>query len=173
VTAELIENWERFTGILKRYGRGLNPPCAPAQIRETEQQLNYELPLMLKTLLSLNNGQLMDAVGIKNGIFKSLSGWGVYERHIFLDIAGIQTAYQVFCGDGVLLAEFGRDEIPFAVAGKPERYKEAFCIHWLTGSISLIWTDYVDPFNPPEWQVQLFPRAGTLAQFVQKQIELY
>ena len=40
----------------------------------------------------LNNGQRIDDEGIKKGIFKSVSGWDVYQRHVFLSLEEIRLA---------------------------------------------------------------------------------
>jgi len=176
MTTDIIEIWEQFRGVLKLYGDAfllLNPPCSHSQIHEFEKLYNLPLPDMLQTLLGLNNGQIINQEGSKKGVFKSISGWNTYERHVFLSITEIKTAYETFIGDQVLLTEFGDREIPFAVAGAPSRYREAFCIDQLTGKVSLIWTQYVDPLNPPEWQVQKFKRGDSVTQFIEKQIELY
>ena len=173
---DLIELWEQFKGVLERYGNArslLNPPCSAERILQVENKFNFELPGPLKTLLALNNGQQVGNEGSKNGIFKSISGWDVYERHVFLGIEELETAYETFMNDNVLTAEFGINEIPFAVAGNSTSYREAFCINALTGKVSLIWTQYIDPFNPPEWQVQKFMRAESLMKFIEKQIDLY
>jgi len=173
---DITQTWTQFQEVLKRIGKAnslLNPPCAPQSPRAFEDRFSIQLPEPLKTLLAINNGQVVTGDGSKNGIFKSVSGWDVYERHIFLGIEGIAIAYQVFTSDSLLLAEFGSHEIPFAVAGSPSRYREAFCVHAVTGAVSLIWTEISDPFNPPEWQVQRFRRSDSLAEFIEKQIEFY
>jgi hypothetical protein len=123
--------------------------------------------------LALNNGQKSGAEPSENGIFKSVSGWDVYERQVFLGIGGIAKAYKTFVEDEVLVDEFGTSEIPFAVAGDSSEYKEAFCINRSSQAVSLIWTQYFDPSNPPEWQVYRFERAKSLTEFIEKQIELY
>ena len=138
-----------------------------------ERKFDFELPATLKALLALNNGQRIDDEGTKKGIFKSISGWDNYERHVFLGIREIETAYKTFIDDKVLLTEFGVSEIPFAVAGSSTQYKEVFCINHSTGIVSLIWADHIDPFNPAEWQVQKFIRAESLMKFIDRQIELY
>ena len=174
--SDLTQTWTQFQEVLKRFGNAyslLNPPCAPSSLSKFDDRFPIQLPEPLKTLLAINNGQEVAGEGQKNGIFKSVSGWDVYERHVFLPIEGIETAYKVFVQDTVLLAEFGRSEIPFAVAGTPSQYSEAFCIDAATGAVSLLWTAYRDPFNPPEWQVERFKRADSLASFIEKQIELY
>jgi hypothetical protein len=176
MTTQVVEVWEQFQSILNRYGRVysyLNPPCSPDQILAAESLNNIAFPEALISLLCLNNGQQIGNESFKLGIFKSFSGWDAYKRHLFLGVDEIGTAYQTFISDPVLLSEFGTNEIPFAVAGSPTQFSEAFCIHSLTGAVSLIWTEYVDPFNPPEWQVQKFHRAETLTKFIAKQIELY
>ncbi|MCX7852286.1 MAG: SMI1/KNR4 family protein [Caldilineales bacterium] len=176
MAADLAEAWERFRQALKLYGEAcwvLNPPCSTEEVHEVETRLGFELPPSLKALLAINNGQRIDNDRIKMGIFKSVSGWDVYERHVFLGIRDIEIAYRTFIDNTVLRSEFGVNEIPFAIAGNPTSYKEAFCINRSTGVVSLIWTDHVDLFNPAEWQVKKFTRARSLAEFVQKQIELY
>jgi hypothetical protein len=176
MTTDLVETWGQFSEVLKRYGKAyslLNLPYSVEQIQAVEKKFNFELPGTLKSLLALNNGQQVGDEDNKSGIFKSVSGWNVYERHVFLGIEAIKTAYATFIQDPILVAEFGANEIPFAVAGSPTQFREAFCIHAKTGKVSLIWTQYVDPFNPPEWQVQKFKRGESLIQFIEKQIELY
>lgn len=176
MTPGIAESWEQFRQVLKMYGEVslvLNPPCSAEQIHEAETRLGFELPSSLKALLAINNGQCVDSNRINQGVFKSVSGWDVYERHIFLGIRDIETAYRTFIEDSVLRSEFGVSEIPFAVAGSPTRYREALCIHRSTGVVSLIWTEHDDPFSPAKWQVEKFTRAESLAGFIQKQIELY
>ncbi len=173
---DIAESWEQFRQVLEVYGDVhlvLNPPCSTGQIREVETRLGFELPPSLKALLAINNGQRVNSNRVKKGIFKSVSGWDVYERHIFLGIREIETAYRTFIGDSVLRSEFGVSEIPFAVAGSPREYREAFCLNRSTGVVSLIWTEHADPFNPAEWQAKKFTRAEFLAEFIQKQIEFY
>lgn len=175
-TEPMVEAWEQFKGALECYGNALSllkPPCSVEHIQKAESRFNLGLPNTLKKLLTLNNGQLVDDRGAKSGLFKSVSGWDVYERHIFLDIEGIETAYKTFIDDKLLTDEFGLNEIPFAVAGSPKHYREAFCINCSTHAVSLIRTEVFDPFSPPEWQVWKFNRAETLMEFIEKQIELY
>lgn len=172
----IAESWGKFRQVLQLYREVqlvLNPPCSTEQIREVETQLGFEIPSALKVLLAINNGQRVNDDGVKEGIFKSLSGWDVYERHIFLGVEDIQIAYTTFVDDPVLRSEFGISEIPFAISGSPSGYREAFCIHRSTGVVSLIWTEYSDPFNFAKWQVEKFTRAESLAEFILKQIALY
>jgi hypothetical protein len=180
MTTDIVKAWEQFTGALKMYNAHLllNPPCATEQILEVDKIIDVDFPSSLKSLLLLNNGQRMDDEGIKKGIFKSVSGWDVYLRHIFLSLEEIKKAYKSFIDDEVLLEEFGANEIPFAIAVSPVayshmQYREAFCINSSTGIVSLIWTQYIDPMNPPEWQVWKFKRAESLTEFIEKQTELY
>lgn len=181
MSANLVETWEQFRSVLNLYSNIetlLNPPCSPAQMSEAEGRLNFTLPQPLKTLLALNNGQRVDDKKTVKGIFKSLSGWDVYERHVFLGLDEIGQAYKAFVDDQVLVAEFGTSEIPFAIAVFPvpfkqTPYKEAFCINSSTGLVSLIWTQHIDPMNPSEWQVARFRRAASLAEFIEKQIVFY
>jgi len=176
VTAPMVEAWERFKDILECYCNALsllNPPCSAEHIQKIENRFNLELPHTLKILLTLNNGQLVDDRGAKSGLFKSISGWDIYERHIFLDIEGIGTAYNTFIDNKLLTDEFGVNEIPFAVAGSPKHYREAFCINCSTQAVSLIKTAVWDPWMPPEWQVHKLNRAESLMEFIEKQIGLY
>jgi len=180
MTTDIIKTWERFTGVLKIYKAHLllNPPCAAEQIQELGKKFDLDFPSPLKSLLALNNGQRIDDEGIKKGVFKSVSGWDVYERHIFLSLEEIKKAYKSFIDDEVLVEEFGKDEIPFAIAVSPIaysqiQYKEAFCINSSTGIVSLIWTQHIDFMNPPEWQVAKFKRAESLMEFIERQTELY
>lgn len=176
MASQLQDVWRQFKTILTGYNQEestLNPPCSIVSIRQAESRLGFELPDPLKEILFENNGQRLAGEGVKNSIFKSISGWNLYERHVFLGIEAIETAYQTFIADKILFAEFGTGEIPFAVAGNPAHFREAFCIDHSTHTVSLIWTQFPDPFNPPEWQVQKFNRAESLAGFIEKQIELY
>jgi hypothetical protein len=180
MSTNIVETWERFTHALKIYNAHLllNPPCAAEQIQEVDKEFALDFPSPLKSLLALNDGQRIDDEGVKKGIFKSVSGWNVYERHIFLSCEEIKKAYKSFIDDEILVEEFGTNEIPFAIAVSPIpyshiQYKEAFCINSSTGAISLIWTQYIDVMNPPEWQVAKFRRADSLIEFIERQIELY
>jgi len=181
MSANLVETWEQYKSVLKLYGNALallNPPCSTLQLSKAEKRLHFALPPSLKTLLALNNGQQLVDQATPQGIFKSVSGWDVYERHVFVGLEGICEAYESFISDKVLVEEFGVREIPFAIAVspvpfRPTHYQEAFCINSATGIVSLIWTQHVDPLNPPEWQVAKFRRAESLAEFIGKQIELY
>lgn len=168
---DLIAAWEELQGILKTYRNAfstLNPPCLADTIRKVEQDLSFDLPEPLTTLLKLNNGQTLDSLGI----FKSVSGWNVYSRHTFLDAESVPVAYKAFFRDENLLEEFGDQEIPFAVEGKPNNFKEMFSIHRGTGKVSLIWTLY-DPLMPPSWQTSRFARGDNMAEFLRRQIDLY
>jgi hypothetical protein len=180
MSTDIVKAWEQFTHVLKIYNAHLllNPPYTAEQFQEVDRNFNFDFPSPLKSLLALNDGQRIDDEGIKKGVFKSVSGWNVYERHIFLSLEEIKKAYKSFIGDEVLVEEFGTNEIPFAIAVSPVpyshiQYKEAFCINSSTGAISLIWTQYIDPMNPPEWQVAKFRRAESLIEFIEKQTELY
>lgn len=175
MASDVAEAWKQFQKVLELYSAHvvLNPPCSAEQIREVEARLGFKFPASLEALLAINNGQRANGNEVKKGIFKSISGWDAYERHIFLGICDIEAAYRTFIDDSVLRSEFGDSEIPFAVAGNPTGYREAFCINRSTGVVSLLWTDYPDPHHPAEWQVQKFTRAKSLAEFIQKQIELY
>lgn len=158
--------------MLRVYPSGLtslNAPCTPPDRAHAEMALGFALPAPLQTLLDLNNGQQPNS----EGLFKSVSGWDVYRRHVFLDALGIARAYQTFVADAVLLDEFGRDEIPFALCKHLTAYDEVFTIHRHTLAVSLIWTEYIDPYNPPEWQVRKFARAETLCDFILLQHHLY
>ena len=154
---DLIDAWEDLRGILKLYRNAfstLNPPCSADTIRNVEQDLGFDLPEPLTTLLKLNNGQAPDSTGV----FKSVSGWNVYSRHTFLDAENVAVAYKAFLRDENLLEELGDQEIPFAVEGKPNNFKEMFSIHRGTGKVSLIRTLY-DPLMPPSWQTNRFARG--------------
>ncbi len=143
------------------------------------EKIHFPLPNMLIKLLELNIGRRVCEREVNRGIFKSVHGWDVYEKHIFLSVQAIGIAYQAFVNDEVLAAEFGLNEIPFAVAViqqetcSPEHYKEAFCINSMTGVVSLILTQYYDPNLPPEWLVYKLKRAESLTEFIEKQIEQY
>lgn len=168
----LIDAWTRFCEILRGYGKAvstLNPPCPAEMILAVEQRLQFDLPSSLKALLRLSNGQRLD----QDGIFKSVSGWNVYRRQVFLDVESIPTAYERFLRDEVLVDEFGTDEIPFAVAGTPESHPEVFTIHRESQVVSLIWSDYRDPLMPAAWQVTRAPRGADLAEFLHRQIALF
>jgi hypothetical protein len=168
----LIPTWNAFVDRLKIFPEPLstlNPPCPEETIREAERRLGFRLPSSLAVLLRLNNGQQLDSPGL----FKSVSGWDVYRRSIFLDAESIATAYQSFLRDEVLVASFGTDEIPFALAGSPDSFDEVFSIHRETQDVSLIWTASIDPFTPADWQVSRFPRGADLATFLETQIALY
>jgi hypothetical protein len=181
MSTEIVETWKRFIDVLKLYSNAhllLNSPASTDEIQNVEGEINLELPSTLKSLLALNNGQLIDDEGMMKGIFKSISGWDIYERHVFLSVRGISNAYKSLIDNKVLVEEFGIHEVPFAVALRLTpysqiQYKEAFCINSLTGIVSLIWTQPIDPINPPEWQIAKFRRAGSLKEFIERQIELY
>ena len=168
---DLIAAWEELRGVLKLYSKALaslNPPCPADTIRKVEQNLTFDLPEPLRTLLKLNNGQTPDSPGI----FKSISGWNLYSRHTFLDAESVIVAYKAFLRDENLREEFGDQEIPFSVAGKPNHYKEIFSIHRQTGKVSLIWTLY-DPLLPSFWQTSRLARGNNLSEFLRRQIDLY
>jgi hypothetical protein len=170
--SDVTEAWHAFCERIQVFPsakNALNGPCAPETIQHVETALGFGMPDPLKQVLALNNGQRLDSIGI----FKSVSGWDLYRRHVILDALSIGQAYQNFVGDEILAQEYGHAEIPFAVSGTPERYSEAFTIHRQSGAISLIWTEYPDPFNPPKWQVWKFPRAENLAEFLWMQTRFY
>jgi hypothetical protein len=167
----LIDAWTDFVEMLEIYpvaGSALNPPCPEEAIRAVEHRLQLSLPLSLVTLLKQNNGQQHE----QPGIFKSVSGWDVYRRSVFLDAESIAAAYERFLQDEVLVESFRTDEIPFAAAGKPG-FDEVFSVHRETQAVSLIWTAHIDPFTPADWQVSRFPRGTDLAEFLARQKALY
>ena len=168
---DLTAAWEEFLGVLKLYPKAfstLNPPCSADTICDVERDLNFELPATLTALLKLNNGQILE----RAGIFKSVSGWDVYSRPVFLDAESMAIAYKAFIRDANLLEEFGNQEIPFAVEGRPNNFKEMFSIHRETQKVSLIWTLY-DPLMPPSWGTQRLPRGKDLGEFLGRQVALY
>lgn len=169
---DLADAWRAFTEILKCYGNApasLNEPCSAEKIREVEREMKLELPADLVELLKLCNGQKPDT----RGVFKSVSGWDVYRRQIFLDVESIPAAYAAFLRDEVLVQEFGDQEIPFAAARSAHGYEEIFSVHRETQRVSLIWTEISDPFLPPEWQLTRFDRGEDLEDFLRWQIKLY
>jgi hypothetical protein len=165
-------SWQEFKNVLRLYGNAascLNLPCPSDKIAAVELALGMKLPLDLVEILKLNDGQTLE----RKGIFKSVSGWDLYRRHIFLDIDSIAIAYETFIQDNVLLQEFGDKEIPFAVSNQLSSYDEVFSINRDTQRVSLIWTQYIDPFNPPEWQVGKFVRGENLVEFLKQQSKFY
>lgn len=168
----LTAAWQDFTGVLKIYGNALaslNPPCPPNPIRDAESALGFALPNSLAELLKLNNGQKLDSPGI----FKSISGWDVYRRSVFLDAESVVIAYRAFVGDEGLLKVFGDKEIPFAVAGSPSSYDEMFSVNRDDGRVSLLWTGAGDPFLPFDWRVARYKRGNDLAEFIRAQAALF
>jgi hypothetical protein len=168
---DLTFAWEELLGALKRYPKALpslNPPCPDETIRDVERDLGFTLPAPLVALLKLNNGQILEAAGI----FKSVSGWDAYFRHVFLDAESVAIAYRALIRDENLVEEFGLHEIPFAVEGRPDHYKEMYSIHSKTQKVSLLWTFY-DPTLPASWGTQKLPRGEDLAEFLGRQVALY
>ena len=105
------------------------------------------------------------------GIFKSVSGWDAYHRHIFLDVESLVAVCRSFVENEVLVKEFP-GEVPFASESRSSCWGEVFTIHRETGKVSLIWTTY-DPLLPPDWQLNRFGRGETLAKFLRRQVTLY
>jgi hypothetical protein len=141
-------------GLLKCYGKALaslNEPCPPERIRQAERDLGFELPPSLVRLLELSNGQKADT----DGVFKSVSGWNVYKRLIFLDVESIVAV------------------VPFAAEKRSTCWDEVFSIHRETQKVSLVWTVAPDPFLPPDWQFSRRGRGETLADFLRWQVSLY
>jgi len=168
---DLASAWEQFTGVLKRYSKAfasLNEPCPSEKIRQAERDLGFELPELLVRLLELSDGQKPDTPGI----FKSISGWDRYRRHIFLDVDSIVAVYRHYVEDEQLMAQFP-GEVPFAAEKRSSCWDEVFAIHRETRKVSLIWTSAADPTLPPEWQFHLFGRGETLADFLRWQVTLY
>jgi len=178
---DVVAAWDGFRDTLKMYGNVvtlLNPPCSVAEIVLFEQRFNLTLPLALKSLLALNNGQRVEKREGRSGLFKSISGWDNYEKYVFLPLEEIGSAYQTFVDDGILVEEFGFGEIPFAVdettrGYSPRNYRQAYCINSATGAVSLIYTSCWDPWLPPAWQLMKHERGKSLTEFIEKQIEYY
>jgi cell wall assembly regulator SMI1 len=167
---DLTSAWEQFTAELKCYSRAfssLNRPCSAERIRQAERDLGFELPQPLVRLLELSNGQQPDTVSI----FKSVSGWDAYHRHIFLDAESLVAVCRSFVENEILGKEFP-GEVPFASESRSSCWGEVFTIHRETGNVSLIWTTY-DPLLPPDWQLNRFGRGETLADFLRRQVVLY
>lgn len=164
--------WEEFCKLLKGYGGAdswLNPPCPPEVLAAVEQDLGLELPSPLRELLALNDGQLLD----RPGIFKSVSGWDLYRRLVFLDTQSIVEARRVQLADEDLVREFGEPELVFAIAGTVELFTEAYSIHLESGHVSLLWTFAHDWTLPVDWQLGKFPRGRSLDEFLTSQIGMY
>jgi len=164
--------WQEFVSTLRLYGNAascLNEPCPHSKIASVESDLNFELPIALVELLTLNNSQKSDS----KGVFKSVSGWDVYRRHTFLDVESIAAVYKTFVQVKTLCEEFGDKEIPFAADALRSSPREVFSINRDDQSVSLIWTGYTDPFNSPEWQVAKFARGNNLIEFVRQQVSFY
>jgi hypothetical protein len=168
---DLIAAWAEFARVLNGYGKtsSLNGPCPPEAIRNAERKLGFELPPALATLLKLSDGQTPDSTGL----FKSVSGWDVYLRHRFLGAEGLAVAYRKFVKNGALLELFGDQEIPFAVVGTPDNYREVFSVNRETGEVSLVETQIINPLLPWDWQIFRRPRAGSLAEFLRGQVGMY
>jgi len=168
---DLAQAWEQFTGTLKVYPKAfssLNGPCPSEKIRQAERDLGCELPEPLVRLLELSDGQKPDTPGI----FKSVSGWDRYRRHVLLDAESIVAVYRHYVEDEQLMAQFP-GEVPFAAEKRSSCWDEVFTIHQETRKVSLIWTSAPDPFLPPEWQFSRFGRGETLAEFLRWQVTLY
>jgi hypothetical protein len=163
--------WERFCGRLRIYGKALeslNGPCSSDEMQAAEARLGIALPGPLRHLLTLNNGQRAGTVGI----FKSLSGWDVYQRHVFLSAEAVAGAYHDFVQDELLATQFGVEEIPFAVAGKADC--GSLCsVQAQTGAVSLIDTEVHDWTLPDEWQLVRRRWAPTLSLFLDDQTAQY
>jgi hypothetical protein len=172
MTDRPAESWRRFVDTLKCFGDAVsipNPPCPEETLRAVEQRLGFSLPSPLAEILRINNGQAFD----RPGIFKAVSYWNKYNRHVFLDAESIATAYETFARDELLMAEGWAGEIPFALFGNPESFKEVFSIQRSNGKVSLIWTAIYDPLMPWDWQVSKLPRGDDFSDFLAKQIGLY
>jgi hypothetical protein len=168
---DLASAWEQFKGALKAYSKAyasLNEPCPSERIRQAERDLGFELPEPLVRLLELSNGQQPDT----DGIFKSVSGWDRYRRHVFLDIEGVVAVYRHYVEDEDLMKQYP-GEVPFASESPSSCWDEAFTIHRETQKVSLIWTSAPDPFLPPEWQFHRYGRGESLAEFLRWQVTLY
>jgi cell wall assembly regulator SMI1 len=168
---DLTSAWERFTKVLKCYGdafASLNEPCPSGRIRQAERELGFELPEPLVRLLELSDGQKPDT----DGVFKSVSGWNRYRRHVFLDVESVVAVYRHYAEDEDLVKEYP-DEVPFASESRSSCWGEVFAIHRETLKVSLIWTTAGDPFLPPEWQFSRFGRGEDLAEFLRFQGMLY
>jgi len=167
----LASAWEQFTGTLKCYGQAfasLNEPCPAERIRWAERELGFELPPSLVRLLELSNGQKPDT----EGIFKSVSGWNVYKRLVFLDVESVVAVYRHYVEDRDLMKEYP-GEVPFAAEKRSTCWDEVFSIHRETRKVSLVWTVAPDPFLPPDWQFSRFGRGEDLAEFLRWQVSLY
>ncbi len=108
---DLAQAWEQFTGALKAYPKvysALNEPCSSERIRQAERELGFELPEPLVRLLELSDGQKPDTPGI----FKSVSGWDRYRRHVLLDVESVVAVYRHYVEDEQLMAQFP-GEVPF------------------------------------------------------------
>jgi hypothetical protein len=168
---DLKSAWQDFVRLIGGYGgaaSSLNGPCPPETLRRVEDALGFELPGSLAELLGWNNGQKLD----RKGLFKSISGWDVYLRPVFLDAESIVTAYRRLIRDETLREELGEQEVPFAAANRPESFFEVFSVNRQDQRVSLLWTCY-DPLMPPDWQISRFARGRDLTEFVRSQIRLY
>jgi hypothetical protein len=171
VSEEIGPAWERFRSRLKIYGKGLamlQGPAPAEDVGRAEAELGFPLPGALRDILAINNGQVQDSPGV----FKSLSGWDVYRRHMFLDAAAVAGAYLELVGDESCRRLLGEDEIPFGVNGTA-RFGAILSIHRVTGAVSLLRNDSLDWTLPEDWVIVRKPWAPTLASFLDDQVSSY
>jgi hypothetical protein len=168
---DVIPAWEQFRSRLRIYGKALDSLDGPAtaqQLLQAEADVGFALPSSLRDLLSLSNGQASGTPGL----FKSLSGWDRYLRHLFLGAAGIADAYRALVADEPCRRLLGEEEIPFAVHGHASS-GYVCSVHRGTGAVSLLKTVAHDWTLPDDWQIERKAWAPSLAAFLLDQVALY
>ena len=165
-----IHVWDEFVKTLECYSelfKDLNCGCTDDDIKRLENNIGVKLPDTLTSIYLKNNGQK----GIKEGIFKAVSGYNKYSRLKFLNVDLVaNTWYQL--SQNKAIDVFKETYIPFAVDNE-RNMDDVFCVDAITGEVLLLWVLVYDPLNPVEWQTTIFKRGKSLGVFLQQQIEMY
>ena len=147
----------------------LNSPGSITGIQDAEKKLGFLLPTELTELLVLNNGQIFN----REGVFKNITGWNVYNKLKFLDVQSVVWAYKEILNDTDLVSTFGISLIPFATEGGNAFLGDTYTINKCTNEIFTLRTTAVDWTLPKDWQLSAFKRADNLVDFLKLQVMLY
>lgn len=146
---DLKIEWEKF---IKHKLECFNPPVTEEILSNIDNKLGFKIPDDLKNLYKINNGQREN---LEKGVFKNVSGENLYSRVRFLKVQDLINSFKLITSDDELKEEFKDEFLPFAIEHK-ESLGNCYAISLKTNKIYILWTDYLDPFNPPAWQIWAF-----------------
>ncbi len=167
---EIQTLWNEFQSTISGFPKllaDLNPGCSKSEITEVEKTIGVNLPVDLKTLYSMNNGQS----NINLGIFKAVSGYSKHTKAAFL---GLKQVVSIWTNLREKQLDVFHDSlIPFAVSYEQGLLNDVYCVDSNTQEVYLLWVNTADWTLPEDWQTAKFKRGSNFLEFIVGQIYLY